>query len=505
VPDGTDFVNLITAIQEAAQDHEHKAAGGSGSGTGDAGQVGYPGGMSGMWLDGALSPTILTGGALSSGSTPGTFKTTALTCLLRITNEEDGVLMPFTLAEQDDQAITAADTTYFVILTYDGDATPALSHSATHPTDYRSIVIGKVMKTSAPETHVLETGVRLLSGIQHLSRRAKELRAIELAAGCGMAWNDDVADNEFTIEAGIVYQGITRITPFSAAAFNSNDDDFVYMWRDTDVWQYTTGSKVISALYFDDNTADGGHPGGTLANGRYGVAWVYIHPSDEHVYVVYGRDSYKLAEAELAQAPGDIPSILSDFGLLIGRIIIVKSGTTFEQIDSVIDTYFTGTAVADHNQLGNLTTGDFHTQYSLRDLPVLTGDGQYAGHTEDGIAGETLVFGEPCYLVAATSKWKLTKGDAVATSGVKIGVCVLAAAADTDATRILTWGKVRAALFPAFTVGAPAYLDAANAGRVVVAAPSGTEDFVVRAIGEASTAEDLMVDPDRLYVVLNGT
>ena len=39
VPDGTDFVNLITAIQEAAQDHEHSAAGGSGSGTGDAGQV----------------------------------------------------------------------------------------------------------------------------------------------------------------------------------------------------------------------------------------------------------------------------------------------------------------------------------------------------------------------------------------------------------------------------------------------------------------------------------
>jgi len=158
----------------------------------------------------------------------------------------------------------------------------------------------------------------------------------------------------------------------------------------------------------------------------------------------------------------------------------------------------------DHgSQLG--LDDDDHKHYSLRDLADLTEDGQYDGHTVEGVAGAALVFGEPCYLAAADSRWELTKGDAVATSGGRIGVCVLAAEADGDATRILTWGKVRAALFPAFTVGAPAYLDAATAGRVVVAAPSGTEDFVVRAIGEASTEEDLMVDPDRLYVVLNGT
>lgn len=47
VPDGTDFSNLITAIQEAAQDHEHNAEGGSGSGTGDASQVAWDGGISG--------------------------------------------------------------------------------------------------------------------------------------------------------------------------------------------------------------------------------------------------------------------------------------------------------------------------------------------------------------------------------------------------------------------------------------------------------------------------
>lgn len=38
-PGGDEYEALITAIQEAAQDHEHTGSGGSGSGTGDASPV----------------------------------------------------------------------------------------------------------------------------------------------------------------------------------------------------------------------------------------------------------------------------------------------------------------------------------------------------------------------------------------------------------------------------------------------------------------------------------
>ena len=40
-PLATEYAAVMTAIQEAAQDHEHTPDGGSGSGTGDAGAVGY--------------------------------------------------------------------------------------------------------------------------------------------------------------------------------------------------------------------------------------------------------------------------------------------------------------------------------------------------------------------------------------------------------------------------------------------------------------------------------
>jgi len=47
IPDGPDFSEFLDAVQEAAQDHEHNAEGGSGSGTGDAGQVAWDTGLSG--------------------------------------------------------------------------------------------------------------------------------------------------------------------------------------------------------------------------------------------------------------------------------------------------------------------------------------------------------------------------------------------------------------------------------------------------------------------------
>jgi len=48
IPDGPDFSEFIEAVQEAAQDHEHNAEGGSGSGTGNASKVAWATGLSGI-------------------------------------------------------------------------------------------------------------------------------------------------------------------------------------------------------------------------------------------------------------------------------------------------------------------------------------------------------------------------------------------------------------------------------------------------------------------------
>jgi hypothetical protein len=132
--------------------------------------------------------------------------------------------------------------------------------------------------------------------------------------------------------------------------------------------------------------------------------------------------------------------------------------------------------------------------------PAGSADGKYSGITIAGTAGATLAFGDLCYLAAADSRWELADADAASTSGdVQLGMCVLAAAADGDPTTMLLLGNIRAdAAFPALTIGAPAYVGT-TAGDIQTAQPSGTDD-VIRRVGFALTADELLFNPSGDYV-----
>lgn len=135
-------------------------------------------------------------------------------------------------------------------------------------------------------------------------------------------------------------------------------------------------------------------------------------------------------------------------------------------------------------------------------LTLSTGlaDGAYSGISVAGTAGATLAFGDIVYLAAADSRWELADASAASTSGdVKIGICVLAAAADGDATIILLYGNVRAdTAFPSFTISAPVYISE-TAGDVTNTAPT-TTDSVTRRIGFGNTADELFFCPSNDYI-----
>jgi len=134
---------------------------------------------------------------------------------------------------------------------------------------------------------------------------------------------------------------------------------------------------------------------------------------------------------------------------------------------------------------------------------VLSADGKYSGVVVAGTSSAALAFGELCYRVTATGKWALAKADVVGTSINELGICVLAAAGADAATTILKYGKVRAdTLFDTFTVGAPVYISAATAGKIVSAKPTGTTDFVVRCVGHAEDANTVFFSPSDDYVTL---
>jgi hypothetical protein len=129
-------------------------------------------------------------------------------------------------------------------------------------------------------------------------------------------------------------------------------------------------------------------------------------------------------------------------------------------------------------------------------------DGKYSGIVEAGIAGATLAFGDLVYFQTADSRWELASADnAAAGCNFKLGICVLAAANDGSATKVLLFGKVRAdAVFPAFTIGAPVFMGI-TAGDVQVAAPTLTTD-IVRVVGYGNTADELYFFPDQTWIDL---
>lgn len=147
---------------------------------------------------------------------------------------------------------------------------------------------------------------------------------------------------------------------------------------------------------------------------------------------------------------------------------------------------------------GNITLGE-NTSIDLD--PAGSADGKYSGICITGTAGATLAFGDLIYLAVADSRWELTDADATATSGTPlIGMCVLAAAGDGSATKILLQGTIRAdAKFPALTIGAPAYVGE-TAGAIQTAIPTGA-DNVIRVVGRALTADELYFCPSQDHQV----
>jgi len=290
------------------------------------------------------SAGIVTGGVVTAGTNAGTFKVTAITkALLRSTASATGILTAVTLAEQDNQTITAADTTYFVIFTYGTPCTITISETA--PNGYNAIPLGKVMKDSSDNVHYIDGGFRFGDGIRKLHQRAKTLRALELESGSAIEYS---GTNNFTMGTGIVYGGLND---FSLSAYNSATTQFTYIYDDGGTGWTEAGSNVIDYAHYDD----GDGTLGIVGNNKYSVHYVYKHIDDEDVYVVYGTGSYTLAEAEIvAIIPPTIPTHLTDFGCLIGAIIAPQSGGSFTAVIMVTSQFFSGTEVANHANLANL-------------------------------------------------------------------------------------------------------------------------------------------------------
>ena len=377
VPNGTDFANLIQLVQDAIQEHEHASGGGAASGTGDAAQVAYPGDLSDLFLDWPLSPMLVDGALIENGTNANTVKVGSLTAILRKTTDADGVLVEVTKAAEDNIELIAADTVHNVVLQYSGGA-PAIVLQAAEPNGTTDIVIGKCIRDSGGTRHIINSGMRLASGLAKLHSRAGELRELELKSGCAIL---HTGTRNFTIGSGIVYGGINRFTPFSSGDFASLTDKFTLVYNNGS-WQYVADQMAIP----NDQYNNYGVGLANLGSDEYGCWWLYVFPDCEEVYAVYGTGTYALSESVLEQPPSNLPALIANFGALIGCVVVKEGAANFALIQVMTTRFISGAAAGDHGSLGGLADDDHSQYFKVDGTRKATGDFDMDGHRIVGIS-----------------------------------------------------------------------------------------------------------------------
>jgi len=312
----------------------------------------------------ALSPMIMTGGEISEGTNAGTVKVGALTAMLRTTDSETGTLTKVTLAEQDNVALAAADVFYNIILTYGEPCTIATSESS--PAGTNAIGIGHCLKEADDTLHYSIAGLRLNDGVRKLHHRASKLRNIEKSSGCAVA---STGTRNFTISSGYFYRGINQYSFSEKDTSDTDTFDYFYYNPTTSAWvkevKDNNGGAHYTAL---DNVQYNNVEAGTgLANltvNKYTTNWIFVHPDDEHIIVVYGQINSTLTDAENDDIPANLPPIIDKMGCLLAKVII-RQGSDNLVVENVEYFTFERDITVDHNELAGLQGGQANEYYHL--------------------------------------------------------------------------------------------------------------------------------------------
>jgi len=211
--------------------------------------------------------------------------------------------------------------------------------------------------TDGTTTHSITSGTNLYNHVNQNHERVIEVRGFERASG-GVISETGILNIAST--AGVFYLGSNRITT-TAQDTNDNDVFFTSWYRNgSGGWTKVVDQNQIDNVYYDDGTG----VLNDLTSNRYGVHWVFVH-FDSDLQVVYGRDDYKLTDAENAFLPSDLPEAVNEFGTIAAKIIIQKNAVVFTSIASAYTTLFPVSSPIVHNDLSGLQGGTAGEYYHL--------------------------------------------------------------------------------------------------------------------------------------------
>lgn len=296
---------------------------------------------------------IITGGTITdSGS--GQIDVSAITGMIRATDDTTDDLEFFDLGAQTNVALTDDDLNY-IYVEYNG-GTPQLSVVLTPETDLNTnIQVGLVFR-EATTLHINDLNKQISSNHpKRVFEKDTSLFGIQRESGGIFS---ETGTRNVAVTAATLWCSVsaTTTTPLDTSVTG----DFHLYYRDGGGGWTESETDVLGNTQYDD----GDGTLGTLGNQKWGVYWGYIGV-DSTISILYGQAEYaNQGAAEAASAPSSVPESVSGTSILGALFVFKKSDTNFTEVLSAFETTFNSTPVTDHGDLSGLTDDD-HTQYLL--------------------------------------------------------------------------------------------------------------------------------------------
>lgn len=161
------------------------------------------------------------------------------------------------------------------------------------------------------------------------------------------------------ISGGNVWYGATYST--------LSDIDSSVVGNEIVMWYHVGGVLTrFTTTQYDNTYYDNGTDRVELNPNKYAVNWVYrgVSQLNNRPVILLGGGNYTLADAIASAPPAEIPAVTASFGMLVGRIIVLKGAGTATEIDTISDDYGLSIATV-HNGLSGLQGGTLDEYYHL--------------------------------------------------------------------------------------------------------------------------------------------
>jgi hypothetical protein len=318
------------------------------------------------------SAGVISGGAISEDSTS-QISVTAGTGLIRSSNSD---IAPIVFIDWPGASVDIPeDVDKTIVVKYNGGSPAVFAEDPVNVNLNNMIVLGEVA-TVEGELHFANTRQRAGDFNAKLLARMYETEAV--ARVDGMILGESADGNRYvTMTEGNVWALLEK--DVIAAIDTETGDEFTEYWSDGGVgWNTSPDHTMWNMTQYDNGSGNLA----TLGGGRYTSRWFYLVPADNSLHMVYGIANEKdLAKASDEPAPSDLPTILGEHSVLLGRLLIQKDVTIASEVQTAFETSFDLSPATNHTNLSNLVSpADDHTQYSL-----VTGGRDFTG-TVGGLA-----------------------------------------------------------------------------------------------------------------------